>query len=226
MERFNTYFLEGFTLAEVLITLGIVGVVAAMTLPAVINNAKNKELETSLKKNYSVMTQALQKMSEEYGETVTVSSFAGREFKQTFMKYFNVLRDCGFGTSDIKACVNNNFGSDGTSTEYMNYNRKSLADLNYWDDGQFIVNDGSLYLIENQVINKLYISVDVNGFKKPNVWGRDVFTFQLMSDGKLLPMGMPGTEYKSDEYCSPSSSSKFNGIGCTYKALTDKNFWK
>ena len=40
---------KAFTLAEVLITLGIIGVVAAMTLPAVINTTKNKELETALK---------------------------------------------------------------------------------------------------------------------------------------------------------------------------------
>lgn len=38
--------LKGFTLAEVLITLGIIGVVAAMTMPTLINNTKNKELET------------------------------------------------------------------------------------------------------------------------------------------------------------------------------------
>lgn len=44
---------KAFTLAEVLITLGIIGVVAAMTLPTVINNTKNKELETAFKKTYS-----------------------------------------------------------------------------------------------------------------------------------------------------------------------------
>ena len=42
-----------FTLAEVLITLGIIGVVAALTLPTVINNVHHKELETALKKQYS-----------------------------------------------------------------------------------------------------------------------------------------------------------------------------
>lgn len=41
---------HAFTLAEVLITLGIIGVVAAMTLPSVINSTKNKQLEASFKK--------------------------------------------------------------------------------------------------------------------------------------------------------------------------------
>ena len=50
---------NAFTLAEVLITLGIIGVVAAMTLPTLIQNNKNKEVEARLKKVYSVMNQAI-----------------------------------------------------------------------------------------------------------------------------------------------------------------------
>ena len=46
---------KAFTMTEVLITLGIIGVVAAMTLPPLINNNRNKTLETALKKNYSVI---------------------------------------------------------------------------------------------------------------------------------------------------------------------------
>lgn len=46
---------KGFTLAEVLITLGIIGVVAAMTMPALINATKNAELKTASKKGYSVV---------------------------------------------------------------------------------------------------------------------------------------------------------------------------
>lgn len=50
---------KGFTLAEVLITLGIIGIVASLTLPALIQNNKNKEVEAKLKKIYSAMNQAI-----------------------------------------------------------------------------------------------------------------------------------------------------------------------
>ena len=50
---------KAFTLAEVLITLSIIGIVASMTLPALIQNNKNKEVEAKLKKVYSVMNQAI-----------------------------------------------------------------------------------------------------------------------------------------------------------------------
>lgn len=56
-----------FTLAEVLITLGIISVVAALMLPAVINNIKEKQYETAMKKGYSVLSQALARMNEEQG---------------------------------------------------------------------------------------------------------------------------------------------------------------
>ena len=49
----------GFTLAELLITLGIIGVVAAMTMPALIQNHRNRVVETRLEKFYSAMNQAV-----------------------------------------------------------------------------------------------------------------------------------------------------------------------
>ncbi|PWL77324.1 hypothetical protein DBY21_05240, partial [Candidatus Gastranaerophilales bacterium] len=59
---------KAFTLSEVLITLGVIGIVAAMTLPAVINNSRNKQLEAGLKRSYSVLGQALNMYQAETGE--------------------------------------------------------------------------------------------------------------------------------------------------------------
>jgi len=82
-----------------------------------------------------------------------------------------------------------------------------------------------LIMMENDSDN-LLISVDVNGpNKKPNRWGHDLFTFQVMDNGKLLPMGAEGTAY-DESYCSKSSTNDRNGIGCTYRALTDKDYFK
>ena len=56
----------GFTLAEVLITLGIIGVVAALTLPSVINKFKVKQLETAFKKSSAVLEDTLVAVLSEY----------------------------------------------------------------------------------------------------------------------------------------------------------------
>lgn len=59
---------KAFTLAEVLITLGIIGIVAAMTLPTLVAKHQKVVLEARLKKNYSVISQALVSSFAENGD--------------------------------------------------------------------------------------------------------------------------------------------------------------
>ncbi len=76
-----------FTLAEVLITLGIIGVVAALTLPTVINNIKHKQLETAFKAAYSVFSQAVMNMKREDGEGIKATYSKYDEDLKTYPKY-------------------------------------------------------------------------------------------------------------------------------------------
>lgn len=59
---------NAFTLAEVLITLGIIGIVAAFTLPALIQKNNNKVVETRLMKFYSTINQAVRLAEVDYGD--------------------------------------------------------------------------------------------------------------------------------------------------------------
>ena len=59
---------SGFTLAEVLITLGIIGVVAALTIPTLVANHRKKTVEVSLAKFYTTMNQAIKLAENDYGE--------------------------------------------------------------------------------------------------------------------------------------------------------------
>src|SRR5574344_1269594 len=97
-----------FTLAEVLITLGIIGVVAALTLPSLIENHNKKVWVTALQKNYSIWEQGFQKMKADDGvqnldDTTAFSSMSGdcrfnsatlseecQSFLPALKKYFNV----------------------------------------------------------------------------------------------------------------------------------------
>ena len=63
----NTHKKLAFTLAEVLITLGIIGVVAAMTIPTLMSKYYEKQTYTRLKETYSILSQALRSVEEEYG---------------------------------------------------------------------------------------------------------------------------------------------------------------
>ena len=215
-----------FTMAEVLITLGIIGIVASMTLPSLYIKNQNKALEASLKKNYSVLQQALDMYQAQNGFRLKSDDLDTHELKPAILPYFNVLNDCGVGTElSGKACIPNT--EENKSNIYKSYNGNTIT-LAVFDDGQFVLNDGSLILLENVRYGYgVLISVDVNGYnKRPNRWGHDLFTFQLMKDGELLPMGAPETQWHNENtYCSTTSTNNMNGAGCTYKALTDKDYF-
>lgn len=218
----------GFTLAEVLIALGIIGIVASMTLPAIITRNQNKALEASLKKNYSVLQQAFNMYQAEHGERLKPENITKHEFKPAIIKYFSILTDCGFGAGDQnKACVPAyELGDENYNGYYKTYNKNKMR-LALIDDGQFVLKDGSTIFIENTGSNIVLISVDVNGYrKKPNLWGHDLFTFQLMKDGRILPVGAPGTGYiNKNTYCAVTSTNNYNGVACTYYAINNKDYF-
>ncbi len=232
---------SAFTLAEVLITLGIIGVVAAMTLPALINKTQHQELQTGLKKNYTVLQQALLRAQLDTGEVVKPANYQkvkgvtkGSPLKKLLIKYIKNAQDCGEGT-EKGSCIENGSitGNENAKNPYITFNAKNSVIPNWLDDGQFITTDGTLFLLESAMgdgstVYPILITVDVNGVqKRPNRWGYDLFTFQLTDSGKLLPVGAEGTSYTDmSKYCSLTNTSNQNGVGCTYKALTDKDYWK
>lgn len=223
---------KAFTLSEVLITLAIIGIVASLTIPTLVNNYRKKQFETGLKKEYSVLLQALD-MYKQDNETPLKKEDTDQshgEFKNKIKPYLKILVDCGddqAGGYEAKCVQNGDYTQDKKYT-YKTYSG-NIANEDLFDDGQIILNDGSHMLFENPGGGSaVYVSIDVNGYKKlPNKWGEDVFTFQLMNDGKLLPMGAEGTSFRNTAtYCSKTSSNRFNGIACANRAIYDSSFWK
>ena len=223
---------KGFTLSEVLITLAIIGVVAAFTIPVVSENGQEIAFKTALKKNHLTLERALKKFELENGFRLRPNQIATQGLRGILTQYLDVMVDCGMGAgvADTEACVQNPF-DDPTAEEQQIYRAKEgerLA-INRFDDGQFILTDGTMVFIENErAIGDIFISVDVNGLaKRPNRLGKDLFMFQLMNNGKLLPMGAEGTRYPSTEFCGDRGSGtlehgrSLNGAGCTVEMLRD-----
>ena len=204
---------KAYTLAEVLITLGIIGVVAAMTLPTLVNNAKNKELHSSLVKAYAAIQTAAQNLYADEG--IILTTYESQGFVKKFEPYFKVSRHCNYN------CLN----STELTNTYKTYSNEPISP-NLLDDGQFFTEDGMFYMINNINDQDILISVDVNGpHKNPNKWGYDLFTFCLMSNGKIIPSGTE-RKFNTAASCSKNSTNGSNGIGCTFKALYDKDYWK
>lgn len=215
----------GFTLAEVLITLGIIGVVAAMTIPNLIANYKAHQLSSRFLESYSIIQQVFKQMEADDISLLPTDYSTGSYYK-TFMKYLQAPTDCGLGgnigliagNKKSKPCFNSNAGN--TDVPYKTLDGKTNAWSPLFDDGQIALQNGSLLLFENNIIEqRVYVSVDLNGYNnKPNRWGYDLFTFQL-KDGELKTMGAKGTDYPDvDSYCNKSDGNNRNGIACAQKA--------
>ena len=81
---------KGFTLAEVLITLGIIGMIAEMTIPTLMNNVGNQVFKVGLKKSYSVLSQAtVDVMNENSGTMVGVSTTGNNGLRDAYAPFLN-----------------------------------------------------------------------------------------------------------------------------------------
>ncbi len=223
---------KGFTMAEVLITIGIIGLVAAMTLPTLINNAKNKELEAAFKKQYSLLTQAINHMQSQDVCTHTSCLPAGTTMYDYFSKIYKINKRCDNMPEGLPEYDMWCFPKNQNDSKYTNYTKtSSYLPSAYFDNGQFYTMDGALITFEKRATDsKVIISVDVNGrAKRPNALGHDLFMFQIIDKGPvgvLVPMGAEGTLYENEEtYCSKTSSNGLNGAACTIKALYDPKYF-
>lgn len=88
--------MTAFTLAEVLITLGIIGVIAALTIPALIQNYRNQVVESRLKKFYTVFNQAILRSVADNGETINWDWQSGKDawdsnLEKYILPYMNIV---------------------------------------------------------------------------------------------------------------------------------------
>ncbi len=217
---------KAFTLAEVLITLAIIGVVAALTIPAIINNYKAVQLKSQLQKAYSLLNQAIQMEYAETGIPVTPEQYPTcSSFYKVLMKHIKVAKDCGRYN-----CIFTDWTAGYSVNNYLTYSRKQTITTYYFDDGQFIAHNGMVIMLENPDNSQLLlITVDINGIEhKPNAWGQDVFTFELTNRG-LMPSGAKGTSFdfeKHPELCDTTGDNTQNGLACTDKALNESDYFK
>ena len=164
-----------FTLAEVLITLGIIGVVAALTLPSIITQYQKKVTVQSLKVAYSLLYQAVQESVSENGEIPEWNySLNSATFDDTYLlPYLKVIKKCNGGE-----CIT----TDGFHGYYeLNGHKYTQIDKSY------ILSNGMILMKDSYGLNMGFITymVDINGNKKPNKMGRDIFTFYLFNHSSI-----------------------------------------
>ena len=210
-----------FTLAEVLITLGIIGIVSAMTIPTLINNYKEKVRDNQFKKVYATLNQAIKLVQSDFNYPLKCSYsslYGGAQFSDCDVFWRSMEEKMKI----VKLCPNKAF-ENGCVPDFKGYDNlfkethKNDADYDeeYWQNyansnhygftNSAIKNaNRAMVLADNTIIILYYYSrninqghplfmTDINGMSGPNKLGHDIFTFILLrnSNGQFVLTGYP-----------------------------------
>lgn len=173
---------QAFTLAEVLITLGIIGVIAALTMPILIKSYQNKQKSVALKRVYSTLQQALIMSQQEHGDTNIWERFpyhmnGSLDWSNEYIfKYIKKVTACEGGNSELgcpseadKICR-----PDGSC-----HSTNLKAAMYVLSSGETIYIYGGGNPDANFKTSYIHVLVDINGIKSPNQYGKDVFAFTI-----------------------------------------------
>ena len=230
-----------FTLAEVLITLGIIGIVSAMTIPTLINNYQKKVTVAKLQKVHAVLNQiARSAIANDLikgftaGQEVTAEKteeffnefiFSQLKSPKVILRGADIYSDC----EAYNACY-----------KYLNTDipRTSQSISTSYPSGHvlFSTSDNIIYFMETRTFDNKYneageliqstqiyrddvnVWVDINGVSGPDTFGKDIFLFEAdFSQGVARPAGYNQKNTEIDANCSKSGG----GTNCASKIMRD-----
>lgn len=209
----SLFTLKSFTLAEILITLGIIGVVASITVPVLMNNIQDAQFRTAYKKAYSVASQAMESANSEYLLVPTTGS-GDSNHGNNFLAWMNQLKVS-------KKCINNDNDQcwDSTGEKFgLSWDSVGFPKQACYS---FIDASGMAWSIYTNY--QFWVFVDTNGFKKPNQYGKDRFAFKLVNNNGTSTSGLPIKISPYPDYSSTSTSDDSMCYG--NKCATDKNYY-
>ena len=167
-------FKMGFTLAEILVTIGIIGVVAAVSMPSLIANVQKNTYVTQFHKAYSDISNVMVKyMSDEKVESLKEAGLSNNSFSTFFNNYFNVVKKC----DNFTDCFSDSY-------TYLDGAQLSLSGTGYYS---VLLESGAAIGLKSTSTPSLpyVLIIDVNGQKAPNRVARDLFAIYLTPDGKF-----------------------------------------
>jgi len=226
-------------LAEVLITLAIIGVIAAITIPSIVANHQKKTLETQFAKAYRTLQQATSLAIAEHGsmDTWDWSDADTNEKKEEFVKkylvpYMNVVKFCPSEKPQAGMCFPDEPILNLNGTNHGNLGAKTHKQV------QMVLADGAnitLQIYPNCFAQQSFcmsLCMDSNGFKKPNVYGYDYHCYRYFPQtGEIAPRNLhiDGTydeqtgrfEKRDYETISQKCKDEKDGYYCAAKIIMD-----
>ncbi len=219
---------SGFTLAEVLITLGIIGVIVALTLPSLINKYQAQVLRAQFLQANSILQNGILLMR---NDGIDLNDVINGRNSEIIQKYFE-NGNCAVPQNESEADYYNYFGNHKAAgaeahdliQPYCLKNGMLLwfGKLRTMDVSGKFWNDDNTYSL---------LAIDINGWKnKPDRYGKDVFFWYLDPTSDTLKAVGEYSNFPASVYYTtcPGDSETMSeaGIGCTAKALADPNYFK
>lgn len=224
---------KAFTLAEVLIALGIIGIIAAITIKALNNYTNDFELRVKFKKVYSELSAAFMKSVDDNGGPINCyfQDIEKCVIDDNIGKYLKITKKCGYSEAAAAGVCWHN--SDKDLKWYFEPSQVTTGGFLQYNNNvyRFVIND------EIFVQYGLWFSafrIDINGFKGPNTFGRDIFDLgtnnvrtSVLGYSVILPTLKP-SDYTID-YCGdylPNNKIFVNrsGAACGTKILLNKDY--
>lgn len=225
---------KAFTLAEVLITLAVIGVIAAITIPSLNNNINHKQLETAYMANYSILVQATTGMFANYNGNIANVYANTNDILADFSSRLKVIKTCAGGNTLGKCWTSKAKNLDGSSTDVA-------ADTSWYnpDVNTIVLTNGAALQISPAYYDLTcsdtgwysnpkssgfcaILLLDTNGLKGPNTLGRDIFYFYLVNQLGIIPDGYEGTDDSYGYYCDLANSDPLNGATCAAHIMIEQ----
>lgn len=216
---------NGFTLAEILITLTVIGIIAALTIPLLSANIAKMSYYEKFKKQYAMLSQAMNALVLENGDFVQANSAYGNSFN-AFLSQFKTVKICPASTMQGE-CFTPQFtkldNSGTVAATAVNYNS-----MVFTNGASIAVNEnggsgctGTSGTLTSIVCGEIIL--DTNGPGPPNMIGRDIFYFKYTRD-RLVPYGSYGIfEFNAPTwwYCNTTQVDPNAGKGCATRLLQE-----
>ena len=235
-----------FTLAEVLITLAVIGIVAALTLPGLIQNHNEKAWSTAKDLWEKKLTETVRRMNT---DGVMTGHDSTEDFMDTFKQYMKVIKTCD--NTDINKCYSPKVVTTGSNEEPMEVETDSLTSassmgLKEWQTNtntmSFVVADGTTVIMAYQPecpyadpiedtgsqVSCMAYMVDVNGKKGPNRVGKDI---QLSSGVAFSTCDNPigdmcwSTEFQANRAINTCEGSEYEDMEEQHGSYCSTNYW-
>lgn len=191
-----------FTLSEVLVTMGIIGVISALTVPTLMNNYQRKAYAVQLRKTVNDIANAVDMLITEEGKSTFSATTEFANLDTFITRRLKTTKTCS--SSEASNCF--------SGENYASINGTTRTAFTCAGNSYVLADSSAICMTKNG--SNVTVNIDINGQDAPNIGGRDMFVFMIDGNGEIQGTG-------NDASCLTSTT----GDGC-YDLLAVENNWK